>query len=403
MISTYHEVEGRKLFESVDYDYMTQKDITCATPSQIGCLMSLIKNHIFQDGGRINTVVEVGVSSGMTSMYMLKAGSDRSDFILYGIEKATGEYYGHAAYEGCSNNELKHWSFYTGKTASDIEDIIKDKKIDMVFIDGMHAHPGALIDFIMLYPFMRKDGIVILHDVEIYGVTSELGACYFYTGWMGKKRLNYYVDSEGEMHGTEYMGILSLERNKDEVFRDLIDIAMQPITGATFSYSNNEDPLGISIDDIDISLRAFMNKYYDEEFVSEFIGVLVSNLKDYKHKWIYYKHMNRIANESAEYELTEIDSIIFDKYENIAIWGAGHIGKLLINSIHRSGMKSKVMVWVDSNINNDNVYNPEYLKDYEFQKLIIAVKSRELFYEIRRKAVELGVPKDKTMWVYDRL
>lgn len=407
MIKNLYEIVGKKMFDAVEYDYETQKDTTCATESQIGYLMGLIKNHKFNDGKFIKKVAEVGVSSGMTSMYMLKAGKNRQDFLLYGIEKATGEYYGHCVYEGCDEKEISMWKFCPGTTTYDVKDILKDDTLDMIFIDGMHAHPGALIDFLLLYPFMRKDGIVILHDVETYSVPSELGACYFYTAWRGDKRLNYYVDNDGKLSGKEYMGILDLCRDKEDILNDLIEIARQPITGASFNYSSNEDPLGINVEDIDITLRMSLMEYYPQDFVSEIINILLDNLKDYKSKWIYYKHLNRMLDRTECHDVTQLAECDFSDVDKIAIWGAGYLGRLLVTSLRRKGELSKVVAVVDSDFDKEMLCiplsKPEKLQKVEFQNLVIAVKSREIFSEIRKQAMEIGVPSDKIIWIYERL
>lgn len=159
----------------------------------------------------------------------------------------------------------------------------------------MHAHPGPLIDFLMLYPYMREDAIVLFHDVEIYFVPGELGASYFYTGWSGNKRLNHAISNEnGEALGTEYMGILDLQRDPGDIFGDLLEIARQPITGCKFLYSGREEPLGIEKREIDVTLRNYMEKHYPASFVNEIIEILINNLMEYKSKWIYYKHQNRL-------------------------------------------------------------------------------------------------------------
>lgn len=173
----------------------------------------------------------------------------------------------------------------------------------------MHAHPGPLIDFLMLYPHLREDAIVLFHDVEIYVEPSELGACYFYTGWSGNKRLNHCVSNEnGELLGTEYMGILDIQRDPDEIFKDLLEIARQPITGCKFWYSGREEPLGIEKEDFEVTLRNYMKKHYPVSFACEITDVLIDNLAEYQRKWIYYKHQNRLfdAGRSSQTQPFEI-------------------------------------------------------------------------------------------------
>jgi hypothetical protein len=119
-----YEVEGSKLFWNAEIDYKKLIDPSCATPSQIGYLMQLIKAHRFKNGDYVRNVAEVGVCTGMSSLFMLRAGKDRDDFKLYGIEKGEGDFYGHIAYEHASEEEKSKWKFFTGCTTYDIEKIL---------------------------------------------------------------------------------------------------------------------------------------------------------------------------------------------------------------------------------------------------------------------------------------
>ena len=79
-----YEKLGMELYRSLpDYrsKYLNPAE---ATPSQIACLMGLLRSYRFEDGRRINNALEVGVNQGISDLYMLKAGSENPDFHLYG-------------------------------------------------------------------------------------------------------------------------------------------------------------------------------------------------------------------------------------------------------------------------------------------------------------------------------
>lgn len=272
----------------------------------------------------------------------------------------------------------------------------------MVFIDGMHAHPGPLIDFLMLYPHMREDALVIFHDVETYTETGELGACYFYTGWSGKKRLNYHVSDDGKLSGTEYMGILDIERESDEIFNDLLEIAKQPITGCKFPYCQKEDPLGIEYDDINVTLRNHMEKNYPIQFVNEIIDILIDNFNEYKNKWIYYKHQNRILDVKIKTTLPNLSELLTTKLRNcrIAIWGAGKCGTELMSELISDHFLN-IAGWVDSVKAEGLISRPESLQKMKFDYLVIAVESKDLCEEIEREALKLEIEKKKIRWIYN--
>lgn len=276
-------------------------------------------------------------------------------------------------------------------------------KLDMVFIDAMHAQPAPLIDFLMLYPHMREDAAVIFHDVETYIDESEQGASYFYTGWSGRKRVNYRI-LDGRISGTEYMGIIDIQRSPQEMYADLIEIARQPITGSKYNYSGKEDPLGIEIEDLDVTLRNYMEKYYPHEFVEEILSVLLENLRQYKEKWIYYKHENRLADCGFSVWKDSVDASRNPDLTHdgrAAIWGAGVYGRRLVRGILELEEEDKIAAWVDNKNKSCLTSAPETLKNCDFDYLIVAVQKLHVYEQIRNEAIELGIPEKKIRWLLE--
>ena len=50
-----------------------------------------------------------------------------------------------------------------------IKAILKDNKVDFLFIDGDHSHEGVKKDFEMYSPLVRKGGIIAFHDIVPFG------------------------------------------------------------------------------------------------------------------------------------------------------------------------------------------------------------------------------------------
>ena len=61
----------------------------------------------------------------------------------------------------------------TGKIAADV---IKEigNEIDLVFIDSAHFEPGEILDFLIILPFLKEEGIVCFHDIANQ-ITVNLG------------------------------------------------------------------------------------------------------------------------------------------------------------------------------------------------------------------------------------
>lgn len=50
-------------------------------------------------------------------------------------------------------------------TLQKVEKLIKNKQIDILFIDGDHTYEGVKRDFQMYSPLVKKNGIVVFHDI----------------------------------------------------------------------------------------------------------------------------------------------------------------------------------------------------------------------------------------------
>lgn len=56
----------------------------------------------------------------------------------------------------------------------DIERLLPRRKVDLLHLDGDHTYEGAKIDFERYTPFVRRGGIVLMHDVDhVDGLSYE--------------------------------------------------------------------------------------------------------------------------------------------------------------------------------------------------------------------------------------
>jgi predicted O-methyltransferase YrrM len=59
------------------------------------------------------------------------------------------------------------------ETLAKIKGLLKDQKVDFLFIDGDHTYHGVKQDFQMYSPLVRKGGIVAFHDIAKHEPTSS--------------------------------------------------------------------------------------------------------------------------------------------------------------------------------------------------------------------------------------
>jgi predicted O-methyltransferase YrrM len=74
------------------------------------------------------------------------------------------------------------------KTLRKIEGILRDDKVDFLFIDGDHSYEGVKKDFEMYSPLVRKGGIIAFHDIipdyyTRYGIKTGSWAGEVYKFW----------------------------------------------------------------------------------------------------------------------------------------------------------------------------------------------------------------------------
>jgi cephalosporin hydroxylase len=74
------------------------------------------------------------------------------------------------------------------ETLRKIEEILKGRKVDFLFIDGDHSYEGVKKDFEMYSPLVRKGGIIAFHDIipdyyTRYGIKTSSWAGEVYKFW----------------------------------------------------------------------------------------------------------------------------------------------------------------------------------------------------------------------------
>lgn len=56
-------------------------------------------------------------------------------------------------------------SSYDSETPIKVNEILKDKKVDFLFIDGDHRYQAIKEDYKLYSPFVRKGGMIAFHDI----------------------------------------------------------------------------------------------------------------------------------------------------------------------------------------------------------------------------------------------
>lgn len=125
---------------------------------------------------RPQIVLEIGTARGGTLFLLTKVSSPNAHLIS--LDLPGGQYGG--GYNRWVGNFYKSFALDTQKismiradshnvsTLNKLKKILKDKHIDVLFIDGDHTYEGVKKDFEMYSPLVKIGGIIAFHDIVVH-------------------------------------------------------------------------------------------------------------------------------------------------------------------------------------------------------------------------------------------
>ena len=90
---------------------------------------------------------------------------------------------------------------------------------------------------------------------------------------------------------------------------------------------------------------------------------------------------------------------MIDKNSKIVLYGAGKVGESYREQILKSGY-CDIVAWADSNayLKNESIISPMQIEEFDYSKVVIAVKSKRVAAEIIGSLKELGIDEEKIVW-----
>ncbi len=308
------------------------------TREEAGVLCGIIEKH------RPKKIVEIGVAGGGSTCLMLKCmellgmnettmcSIDLSERFYRDKTKETG-------YLLTENKEKYKYAcnhgFLLGKSTIDrMEDIEED--IDLLFLDTEHVLPGEILDFLLLFPRLSKNAVVVLHDTCMY---SKLDANIEGKDSISNRVLvntvtakKYYTSKK------EYLNIGAFQINEDthKYIGDVFAALLLPWK----YYKQNE--------------AEKYTKVYEKSYPSEIIEIW-KNAMEINHKIIYFK----------------IDKLICDAFatnKQVYIYGYGNYGIKLLNYVCSKGYQVNGII-VSDKITISDLENPNGEKIYHYSEI----------------------------------
>ena len=225
-------------------------------------------------------ILELGVCHGGSSVVLLNAIKDNKDAIVYSIDYTTHCYNDKDKKVGWvvdhyAADLTDKWRLYTNGLASDFLDEIGGD-IDMCLIDTVHVNPGELLDYLMVLPFLKKNAIIVLHDISLHiNNIYQMTNCILFSAIKGKK---FYPKTENWGKGFPNIGAVMLDSEAKE---HVIDIFI--LLALYWSYIPTQR-------DYD-SMMTFFTRFYDINLVKTLQQSFVWNIQSAyeKHKKIIKK------------------------------------------------------------------------------------------------------------------
>jgi predicted O-methyltransferase YrrM len=146
-----------------------------------------------------NIIVETGVSSGVSSAYMLQALEDNKNGHLYSIDYPnhtmpdenrllSGQESGFVI----PKDLRQRWSLYIGKSKDLLDPILaKNTNIDMFVHDSEHSYENMFFEYTKVWKYIKDGGLLLSHDI------NENAAFKDFKKIIGKKSYEVYFSGIG--------------------------------------------------------------------------------------------------------------------------------------------------------------------------------------------------------------
>jgi predicted O-methyltransferase YrrM len=234
-------------------------------------------------------LLELGVSAGSSSIVMLNAIKNTSRGRgLYSVDYNTQWYHSAKLKTGYLVDdypELKSsWKLYTGGLALDFMDKIGGN-IDFALIDTLHANPGEILDFLMIWPYLKDKAIVVFHDVNLHtaGSAWSITNNLLMSAISGKKLIQGNFSSK-DYNKNMYkqvafpnIGAIQLDRSTRQHIFEIFNLLT-----IKWAYLPMEKDIS--------KIIVFFNKHYDKFYINYLKAVFAyhKSVKDKEQKTIKY-------------------------------------------------------------------------------------------------------------------
>jgi len=174
------------LNEAVDFAYSWKSWGIAICPFQNKSEIAALFNVVAEI--RPRTVIEIGTGWGGTLFLFATVASP--DAILVSIDLPSSLFgrgypsWKDRLYKSFARDrqeiELVRGNSHQASSVEAVERLLKNRQVDVLFIDGDHTYEGVKKDFELYSPMMRKGGLIAFHDITPSLNNSEIEVPQFW-------------------------------------------------------------------------------------------------------------------------------------------------------------------------------------------------------------------------------
>lgn len=280
-----------KVFEECNFfDYSIPNTYKCFFEAEEGqklCEMSEIEvAYLCGLVKKFNptNIIEVGVAAGATTTmilstiekYKLKSHLTSIDLNKYYYRNpnlCTG-FLGKQYFP-----DFNKWSLHTGYYLPELIEKF-NKSFDFCIIDTVHALPGELLDWLVIFPFLKRESVVVFHDIYLHMLYSYMSVEpteYRKNAYATNVVLNTIVGKKIQCIDKNNLELLSIgavitnSDTKKYIYNSISALSM---------------PWYYNIEGKELNIyKEYFNKYYGKDVANYFMMNVEMNKN--RLKWIY--------------------------------------------------------------------------------------------------------------------
>lgn len=179
---------------------MNAKEIASLTVNVYGAMQKeeeLLLLLDFLKDRPVETVLEIGSGHGGTLWMWSHLSGNRT---VISVDLPGGDFGG--GLSGDDKARIENWidpaqetvliagDSHSEETLGEVREVLGDRLVDVLFIDGDHAYDGVKKDFFIYKDLVKSGGVIVLHDIADHSTTcptctvdkfwSELKECGLY-------------------------------------------------------------------------------------------------------------------------------------------------------------------------------------------------------------------------------